>query len=133
MERIQIVCACILKDNEVLIAKRKSHAYNGIWEFCGGKVEANETLLEAIQREVKEELDIVCDNYQYLTSIYDDTKDIPLEVHAFTCQYLGDEIHPSAHSELFWCTPEAIEISKFHTSDKPIIDKLIEFLNKESN
>jgi 8-oxo-dGTP diphosphatase len=47
---------------EVLIAKRPDHLHQGgLWEFPGGKVETGETLLEALDRELHEELDIrVC-------------------------------------------------------------------------
>jgi 8-oxo-dGTP diphosphatase len=45
--------------NEVLIAERPSgKSYNGFWEFPGGKVEKNETILQALQRELLEELGI---------------------------------------------------------------------------
>ena len=45
--------------NEVVVTKRKSDAHlGGLLEFPGGKLEANETPKEALQRELKEELDI---------------------------------------------------------------------------
>lgn len=44
---------------EVLIAQRPSHKYKGgLWEFPGGKIETSETSFQALQRELKEELNI---------------------------------------------------------------------------
>ena len=44
---------------QVLFAQRPvGKAYAGYWEFPGGKVEANETVIEAIIREIDEELGI---------------------------------------------------------------------------
>lgn len=43
----------------ILIAKRPDHVHQGgFWEFPGGKVEENEPVLNALQRELFEELDI---------------------------------------------------------------------------
>ncbi|MDB5806177.1 MAG: thiamine monophosphate synthase [Betaproteobacteria bacterium] len=44
---------------DYLLAQRpQGKAYAGYWEFPGGKVEPGETHLEAIKREIREELDI---------------------------------------------------------------------------
>ena len=44
---------------QVLFAQRPvGKAYAGYWEFPGGKVEANETVIEALIREIDEELGI---------------------------------------------------------------------------
>ena len=55
-----IVTAAILDEaGRVLLSKRKdSTRYGGLWEFPGGKVEADETCEAAIIRELAEELDI---------------------------------------------------------------------------
>ena len=43
----------------ILIAKRPAHAHQGdLWEFPGGKVERGESLQQALQRELHEELGI---------------------------------------------------------------------------
>lgn len=44
---------------QVLLAQRPAgKAYAGYWEFPGGKIEANETVIEALIREIDEELGI---------------------------------------------------------------------------
>ena len=47
-------------EDKFLIVKRnsKSKIHPSLWMFPGGKVEANEDLIEALKREIKEETDL---------------------------------------------------------------------------
>tara|TARA_B100000513_G_scaffold189631_1_gene113501 strand:- start:119 stop:754 length:636 start_codon:yes stop_codon:yes gene_type:complete len=55
-----VSAACLIDDHgRCLLAKRpKGRNYAGLWEFPGGKLEAAETLEEALSRELAEELGI---------------------------------------------------------------------------
>ncbi len=53
---IEVVGGLIIDNKKMLLARRNdSSKMPGKWEFPGGKVEANESLEEAITREIKEE------------------------------------------------------------------------------
>lgn len=63
-KRVHVAVAVIRRRcadlTQILIAKRSRDAHQGgLWEFPGGKVEANETVQDALCRELEEELDIV--------------------------------------------------------------------------
>lgn len=54
-----VVAVAFDKDGRFLMTSRpEGKVYAGYWEFPGGKVEAGETLEEALVREMKEELGI---------------------------------------------------------------------------
>lgn len=56
---IQVAAGIILKDKQVLIARRHAHQHQGErWEFPGGKLEAGESALDALKRELREEIAI---------------------------------------------------------------------------
>jgi ADP-ribose pyrophosphatase YjhB (NUDIX family) len=49
------VSAAILRDGKVLVVRRARAPANGVFSLPGGVVEAGETLMEAVKREVGEE------------------------------------------------------------------------------
>jgi 8-oxo-dGTP diphosphatase len=64
------VAVAVIQDKKkrVLITKRASHTLQGgLWEFPGGKLELGETAVEALIREIKEELDLTVQHAEYLT------------------------------------------------------------------
>ena len=55
------VAVAVIRDaaDRILVAKRPAHVHQGnLWEFPGGKLEAGETLQQALARELDEELGI---------------------------------------------------------------------------
>jgi 8-oxo-dGTP diphosphatase len=53
----RVVAAVIERGNRVLVAQRAAEKrHGGMWEFPGGKVESAETDLDALRRELAEEL-----------------------------------------------------------------------------
>lgn len=58
--------AFIKKDNKILMLNRNKSPWMGSWNGVGGKLEKNETPLEAIIREVKEETNLVVTESQVL-------------------------------------------------------------------
>ena len=58
---VKVVAALIEKENKVLLAKRSTGDPNvfGKWEFPGGKVEPEENEMQAIEREIKEEFELI--------------------------------------------------------------------------
>lgn len=64
-------------DGEILIAKRADHQHQGgLWEFPGGKVEAGETVPQALIRELQEEVNLDCTSAE-ITSLMQQSYDYP--------------------------------------------------------
>lgn len=59
-QKIHVAVGVIRNEmDQFLVSKRHEHLeQGGLWEFPGGKVEAGETILVALQRELREELNI---------------------------------------------------------------------------
>lgn len=57
---IRVLAAVVRRDDRYLICQRPAHKrHGGLWEFPGGKLEADETLLAAARRELLEELNVI--------------------------------------------------------------------------
>lgn len=71
MKRVHVAVAVIENDRgDVLIARRADHQHmGGLWEFPGGKVEAGETVLQALQREIREEIALAVSTAEPLLQI----------------------------------------------------------------
>lgn len=52
------IYAIIQKDTRILLVKKSRGAYEGMWDLPGGRPNHGETILETLQREVKEETGI---------------------------------------------------------------------------
>ena len=49
----------VSQEKQILIAKRLEHVHQGgLWEFPGGKIEVGESIIDALDRELFEELDV---------------------------------------------------------------------------
>jgi 8-oxo-dGTP diphosphatase len=55
----------IIKDNKVLLGKRKNAHGEGDWAFPGGHLELNESWEDCVKREIKEEVDIKVKNIRF--------------------------------------------------------------------
>jgi 8-oxo-dGTP diphosphatase len=101
---LEVVCACIIHNNKVLIARRNEKQSNSLqWEFPGGKIEPNETPEEALKREIKEELGVSIQIQHLLTSyIYQyPTFQIHLQAYVATT-HQAFEIELKEHIQYHW-------------------------------
>lgn len=125
MRKLDVVCAVIQNDeHQLLIAKRKSRVADGIWEFPGGKVEANETKEVACIRECKEELNVDIAVDQFLLDFYDDAFSTSVHVFAYAAHIISGEIEYRAHYEGKWVNPRELYEYTFQAADRILIDFL---------
>jgi 8-oxo-dGTP diphosphatase len=124
---IQVAVAVIINDkDEVFISRRSADQHQGNkWEFPGGKVEENETVEDALRREIKEELGIDVQSQTYLIGITHeyDTKRVKLEVFEirdWTGEPSGMEGQPTR-----WIKRENLCDVEFPKANKAIVGLLM--------
>jgi A/G-specific adenine glycosylase len=111
----------IVKGGKALIDKRSSDGLlGGLWEFPGGKVEAGETLPEALRRELKEELGVRIEVGGQLGSYRHAYTHFKVSVHTFEAAITEGEPHPLESEQLEWA-----EISRLGEYPMGKVDRLI--------
>ena len=103
MKATDVVAAIIKKENLYLVAQRNRDKHMGLkWEFPGGKVEANETLQEALTREIHEELNIDINIYEKLAEERYKDSEINIVLHYFLCSIKDGTINLNEHEAIVW-------------------------------
>jgi len=84
--KIEAVIGVMEKRGKYLIQKRPpSGLLSDLWEFPGGKRRKDETLEEALRREIREELDAEVDRIQLLTQVNHSYTQFQVKLYAFLC------------------------------------------------
>ena len=126
MSLVHVAVGVVLNShNEVLIALRAKQAHQGgLWEFPGGKVEVDETIQQALVRELKEELDIIAECFEPLVVIEHDYGDkiVRLDVWLVT-QFDGDPVGCEGQ-QVKWSTIDELTRYEFPAANKKIIEKI---------
>jgi mutator protein MutT len=124
-ERIVVVAAVIEQDGQFLVARRLDGTHlAGYWEFPGGKVHAGETHVDALRREIFEELNVDFFNARKILATSHAYADRTIEIHF----YRGDltaEPQPMLGQELRWIRRNAFGGLQFPPADAELVDGLI--------
>jgi 8-oxo-dGTP diphosphatase len=122
---ITVVAAIIRRTNKILITRRFDDVHlPGYWEFPGGKVEANESLESALEREIREELGVkirVEDEYFTTEHTYPSRT---VRLHFFNCSVLDGEPRPLEVAGMRWVEPAELYQFQFPPADEELIKRL---------
>ena len=122
--KINVVAAVIKKNDLFLIANRSSNASQEIWEFPGGKVEANETFKSALKREIKEELSLNIKVGNKIATIDLNKTDKKFSVHYYYAIIISGQISLNVHSEFKWVPHSQLKTFTYIDGDRYILNYL---------
>jgi 8-oxo-dGTP diphosphatase len=133
MKRVLVAAVALVdRDGRVLIAKRpEGKAMAGLWEFPGGKVEADERPEQALIRELKEELgiDVTESCLAPLTFASHAYDDFHLLMPLYVCRKWKGIITALEGQELKWVKPKALRAIDMPAADIPLIPHLVDLLD----
>jgi 8-oxo-dGTP diphosphatase/2-hydroxy-dATP diphosphatase len=119
MKMVLTLCM-VIKDEEILLGKKKRGFGSGRWNGFGGKVEKEETIEESVIRELKEESNINSLNLEkvgILNFEFEENEPNVLEVHIFKVDRFSEDPQETEEMLPKWFSIKNIPYEQMWSSD----------------
>ena len=111
--------------DQVLIAKRPNHLHmGGLWEFPGGKMEAGETVKQALSRELREEIGISVDLASPLIKIQHTYPEHSVLLDVWRIESFSGRVSGRENQAVAWVSVNELNQYRFPIANLPIITAL---------
>ncbi len=129
MKHYEVVAAVIEHNEKILCMQRNKAKYDYVsykFEFPGGKVEAGESRHAALERELREEMDmdISISEDDYLMTVEHAYPDFAITMHAYLCKLAHPKFVMKEHIAAKWCRTEEMAALDWAQADLPIVKRL---------
>ncbi|HGX93028.1 MAG TPA: Nudix family hydrolase [Candidatus Tenderia sp.] len=116
------VAVVVNRGGEVLLALRPQDKHQGgLWEFPGGKVEADETVVEALKRELLEEVGIDATQFRPLIRVRHHYGDRSVLLDVWRVDDFEGDAHGCEGQAVEWVAPEALNERQFPAANLAIV------------
>jgi 5-methylcytosine-specific restriction protein A len=127
-KRLRVITAAVIRDEtgRVLIAQRRRGQQLGSrWEFPGGKVEAEETLEECLEREIREELGVKIRVVGRLVLVDHKYPTFDIRLCAMKVSVVEGKVDLDRHKKVVWVQPRELFLLDLDAADEHIVAKVI--------
>jgi 8-oxo-dGTP diphosphatase len=129
VKTVEVVAGIILDDSDRIFCVQRGVSNKPYiskkWEFPGGKLEDGETREGALIRELKEELRIEVDPFEFVLTVDHTYPDFRLIMHSFKCRILNDkEPELTEHLQSKWLNTSDLDELDWAAADVPIVEVL---------
>lgn len=129
MKHYEVVAAVIEYNNKILCMQRNKAKYDYVsykFEFPGGKVEVGEERHIALERELREEMDmnIAISEEDYFMTVEHTYPDFIITMHAYVCKLENPRFVMKEHVAAKWLMRSELGNLDWAEADKPIVKKL---------
>lgn len=128
----QVADIVFTNKNKVLLVQQRKQSAFGLWSYPGGRVEENETLEEAIIREVKEELNTNINKLKPFKTYELTTSQGPLDINTFIGNIDGEiSLNKDELIDYRWFSLEMLEKSKAALRSKIVLKQAKDVINQQ--
>jgi 8-oxo-dGTP diphosphatase len=123
---VNVTCAIILVENKILVAQRSEKMKLPLkWEFPGGKLEENETEIDCIKREIREEINIEIEVLRKLSNTIYDYGTFKINLIPFIAKYIHGEIRLAEHKDYKLLEKVELLSLDWAEADLPIVEEFL--------
>ena len=121
MRVVEVAVGILWADGKVWIQRRKTQDFlKDYWEFPGGKLNPGETPLEALKRELQEEIGILPQRAEPLLVQGYSYPDRELRIHFFLCRLSSRASLPQGH----WVAPAQLNRYRLPPANDVVIEEI---------
>ena len=120
------VVGAVFHDGERFLACRKKPGkpLEGHWEFPGGKIEPGETPEQALAREIREELNLIAEVGQKVTTTTYEYDFATIELTTFYCTLVDGDLRLTDHDDTKWVTAAEAAHLTWAPADIPAVEAI---------
>lgn len=123
---INVACAIVFFNEKVLVTQRSASMKLPLkWEFPGGKLEQNESEIDCIKREIREEINIEIAIIRKLANSIHDYKTFKINLIPFLANYVSGDIKLEEHAGFKLLNKEELKDLDWAEADLPIVEELL--------
>lgn len=125
-KNIKVALAVIKRGDRIFIQKRPPVGLMaGLWEFPGGKIEKGESAVDAIHREIREEVGISIKNVKVIKRIKHAYTSFKVDLHCFEAEHEGGKVSLNFASDGKWVKLSELKEYPFPAADVQLITDLL--------
>jgi len=131
MKKVNVAVAVIVNpQQQILLALRHQHLHQGgKWEFPGGKIETDETVQQAIIREIYEEVSLNIQSTVPMMMLEHDYGDKLVCLHVHWVKEFSGNATGAEGQEIKWVDVSELNGFEFPAANKPILEEVINSLS----
>src|SRR5258706_10312564 len=123
---IRVVAAVIAKDGRYLITQRRPTAVLPLlWEFPGGRVEADESDADALKREVRHRLSVDIEVGELISFVSHPYEHYVVDLYLYECRVVAGELSGANVNDFRWVTSDEFDRYPFTPADEASMNKLL--------
>ncbi|MBM7662128.1 8-oxo-dGTP diphosphatase [Bacillus mesophilus] len=127
MKELKVVAAIIENEQQEILCALRSPKMSlpNYWEFPGGKVEENEELFSALEREINEELNFRVRAIELFHKNTHEYESFIIHLLAIKCTIMNGIPIPNEHARVIWLKRESLMSLNWAPADLPAVEKLM--------